>query len=81
MKMLTATAAMLAAAGPACAQDLTLAPLADLRARYEYVDQAGLAQTADALTLRLRGGLVASEGAFSALVEGQGTLGARQPLL
>jgi hypothetical protein len=75
MKMLTATAAMLAAAGPACAQDLKLAPLADLRARYEYVDQVGLAQTADALTLRLRGGLVASQGAFSALVEGQGTLG------
>lgn len=75
MKILTATVAVLATAGPACAQDLKLTPLADLRARYEYVDQAGLADTADALTLRLRGGVAASDGAFSALVEGQGTLG------
>jgi hypothetical protein len=74
MKMLTATVAVLAAAGPACAEDLKLAPLADLRARYEYVDQDGLADKADALTLRLRGGLAASDGAFSALVEGEGTL-------
>ena len=75
MKMLVATTALVAAAGPACAQGPTLAPLADLRARYEYADQAGLADKAGALTLRLRGGLVASSGAFSALVEGQGTLG------
>ncbi|WP_404710125.1 alginate export family protein [Sphingomonas sp. MMS24-J13] len=76
MKTLIATVAVLAAAGPACAEDVKLTPLADLRARYEYVDQDGLADKADALTLRLRGGLAASDGGWSALVEGEGTLAA-----
>ena len=31
--------------------------IVDLRARYESVDQAGMAATADALTTRLRAGL------------------------
>lgn len=74
MKTLIATVAVVAAAGPACAEDVKLTPLADLRARYEYVDQDGLADKADALTLRLRGGLAASDGGWSALVEGEGTL-------
>ena len=63
-----------AAAFPACAADLALKPVAEARLRYENVDQDGLAQDADALTLRARLGLQASQGAWSALVEGQGTL-------
>jgi hypothetical protein len=67
-------AALWAAAGPACAEDITLKPLIDARLRYETVDQDGLADHADALTARLRGGVQAERGALSALVEGQGTL-------
>src|SRR5690242_215817 len=75
MKFLSMTAALLVAAGPACAQDLTVKPLAELRLRYESVDQDGLAQPqADAATARLRAGAQASFGPLSALVEGQGTL-------
>ncbi|MCW2404537.1 hypothetical protein M2336_001166 [Sphingobium sp. B1D7B] len=75
MKSLSMTAALLVAAGPACAQDLTVKPLAELRLRYESVDQDGLAQSqADAATARLRAGAQASLGPLSALVEGQGTL-------
>ncbi|MCW2392803.1 alginate export family protein [Sphingobium sp. B11D3A] len=75
MKFLSMTAALLVAAGPACAQDLTVKPLAELRLRYESVDQDGLAQSqADAATARLRAGAQASLGPLSALVEGQGTL-------
>ena len=69
------TAATMAAAGPACAQTIALKPLAEARLRYENVDQAGLARDADALTMRVRGGLVATSGGWSATVEGQGNLG------
>ncbi|MBU0876416.1 MAG: alginate export family protein, partial [Alphaproteobacteria bacterium] len=59
----------------ASAQDLAVKPLADLRLRYESVDQQGLAQPeADAVTARLRAGVEARTGPLSALVEGQGTL-------
>ncbi|WP_157218985.1 alginate export family protein [Flavisphingomonas formosensis] len=74
MKAFYATAAALAVAGPACAQDIALKPLVDLRARFETVDQDGLARAANALTFRLRGGLQASSGPLSALVEGQGAV-------
>ena len=76
MKYVIATAAVLAAAGPACAEDLTLTPLVDGRLRYEHVDQDGLSKNAEALTLRLRAGVQASSGHWSALVEGEGTLAA-----
>jgi hypothetical protein len=66
--------ALWAAAGPVCAQDITLKPLIDVRLRSETVDQDGLADHADALTARLRGGVQAERGPLSALVEGQGTL-------
>ncbi|WP_156680807.1 alginate export family protein [Sphingomonas profundi] len=68
-------AAAMVAAGPACAQGITLKPLVDARLRYETVDQDGLVRNADALTLRVRGGLSAATGHWSAIVEGQGTLG------
>lgn len=76
MKTSFATVALLAAAGPAYAEDVALKPLADLRARYEAVDQDTLPEKAHALTFRLRGGLEAKAGHLSALVEGQGTLAA-----
>lgn len=74
MRYLFASAAALAVAGPACAQPLTLKPVAEARLRYEHVDQNGLARKADALTVRARAGLQASSGAFAATVVGQGTL-------
>ncbi|QJR02070.1 hypothetical protein HH800_07560 [Sphingobium yanoikuyae] len=74
MKYLLATTAALAVAGPACAQQIDLKPVAEARLRYEHVDQHGLAQQADALTVRARAGLTASSGALSATFVGQGTL-------
>jgi len=74
MRHALVTAACLAAAGPACAEPLVLKPLAELRIRYETVDQQGLPRDADALSFRLRGGLQATAGPWSALVEAQGTL-------
>ncbi len=73
MKHLLSAAAMVAAA-PACAQSLTLKPLVDARVRYETVEQDGIASDADALTFRLRAGVEASAGPFSATVEAQGNL-------
>lgn len=64
----------LAPAGAAHAQSVTLKPLAEARLRYETVDQDGLAADAEALTLRVRAGVEAKAGAWSALVEGQGNL-------
>lgn len=61
-------------ATPAMAQEVVLQPLVDARVRYEHVDQDGIAKDADAVTVRLRAGVAATAGAFSALVEGQGTL-------
>ncbi|WP_411341392.1 hypothetical protein V6U71_06025 [Sphingopyxis sp. J-6] len=65
----------LAPAGVAHAQDVTLKPLGEARLRYESVDQDGLAADANALTLRVRAGVEAKAGRWSALVEGQGNLG------
>lgn len=74
MKYLLATTAALAVAGPACAQQIDLKPVAEARLRYEHVDQDGLTQQADALTVRARAGLTATSGALSATLVGQGTL-------
>jgi hypothetical protein len=74
MKAVLFTVAVLAAAGPVRAEGLRLKPLADARLRYEHVDQDGLPANADALTLRMRGGLSVGTGPFAALVEAQGTL-------
>lgn len=74
---MTRTVAILLALAPtgvAHAQDVTLKPLGEARLRYESVDQDGLAAEAHALTLRLRAGVEAKAGRWSALVEGQGTL-------
>lgn len=58
----------------ASAQSVTLKPLADVRIRFENVDQDGLADQADALTVRVRPGIQATKGQWSALVEAEGTL-------
>ncbi|KMS55893.1 hypothetical protein [Sphingobium cupriresistens] len=74
MKKIIASAAVLAVAGPTYAQEISLKPVAEARLRYEHVDQDGLPQDADALTMRARAGLIATSGALSASVVGQGTL-------
>lgn len=74
MRKVIITAAALAAAGPACAQELVVKPLVDARLRSETVHQDGVATDAEALTLRVRAGAVASIDGFSALAEAQGTL-------
>lgn len=60
------------AAAPAAAQTLT--PLADARLRYERVEQDGLPQASDAVTIRVRTGVQAAMGPLSALVQAQGNI-------
>ncbi|AIT05416.1 hypothetical protein MC45_02250 [Sphingomonas taxi] len=60
------------AAGPAAAQTLT--PLAEARLRHEHVEQDGLPEHADAVTVRVRAGLQARAGHWTALAEAQGNL-------
>lgn len=62
------------AAMPVPAQDMMLKPLIDARARYESVDQDGLPRDADAVTVRVRSGVQADAGPWSAIVEAQGVL-------
>jgi len=62
------------AASGAQAQDIALKPLIDARLRYEHVDQDGVADGADAVTLRIRSGVQASTGPISALLEAEGTI-------
>jgi len=65
----------MAVAGPVCAQEILLKPVVEARLRYEHANQAGLlVDTSDAVTARIRVGAVASSGALSATVVGQGTL-------
>ena len=74
MKRLIQAAALLAVASPACADPILLKPIIDLRVRYEQDHQQGLTADSDALTARLRAGVTASDGPWSALVEAQGLL-------
>ncbi len=53
---------------------VTLDPIADMRLRYEHVEQASQARDANALTMRLRAGADLRAGDFSLLVEGESTL-------
>ena len=73
MKRIIMAAALLATAGPACADPILLKPLVDLRVRYEHDVQDGLPEKSTALTARLRAGVSAASGSLSALVEAQGT--------
>lgn len=74
MRYLLGTAAALAVAGPACAQDFEIKPLAEVRLRHEHVDQDGMARDADAVTARVRTGVEIGSGHWSATVQGQGSL-------
>lgn len=59
---------------PAQADDIKLKPLIDARLRYEHVDQDGIELPSDAVTLRIRSGVQAKTGPFSALVEAESML-------
>lgn len=56
------------------AEEIKIKPLLDARLRYETVDQAGIANDADSVTMRLRSGAEFSSGPFSFLAEAEGTL-------
>lgn len=73
-KRMMAAAVLAAVAGPAHAAEIAWKPLAEARLRYEHVEQDGLRLEANALTARVRGGVQASSGGISALVEAQGNL-------
>lgn len=75
MTCAVAFAALGACAQGAEAQDIKLKPLIDARLRYEHVDQDGITDSADAATLRIRSGVQASTGPWSALVESEATIG------
>lgn len=75
MRLVLSTMLLLTAAAAAQAQTVTLKPLAEVRLREEYVEQVGLPKDqSDAVTLRVRAGVTATIGKWSALVEAQGTL-------
>lgn len=59
----------------ASAQTITVKPLLDARTRYESFEQEGLPQDAEALTLRVRPGAIASRGSLTAIVEAEATVG------
>lgn len=69
MKSALLCATGLLAAGTAHAQAVKLTPTAEVRLRYEHVAQDGLPEDADAVTLRVRPGVVAGWRGWSALVE------------
>ena len=71
--ILAVAAACAASAGNA--QAIELRPLIDARIRWEDVDQRGLPKDADAVTLRVRSGVAAAAGGWSALVESEATVG------
>jgi hypothetical protein len=65
---------LLGVATPALAEEVKLKPIIEARLRYENVDQVGIVNEADAVTLRMRAGVEAKTGDFAFLVEGEGTL-------
>ncbi|MED5545263.1 MAG: alginate export family protein [Pseudomonadota bacterium] len=73
---LALSAPALAKAGDpvAVADGVTIDPIIDGMLRYEHVDQDQLGLDADALTLRLRGGVEVKAHGFSALAEAESTL-------
>ncbi len=74
MHRILAAITMTTFAAPALANPVTLKPLIDARLRYESVDQAGIAQMAEAVTARVRAGFEAKSGAFALLAESEATL-------
>jgi hypothetical protein len=72
MRLLLGSVAALAVAAPACAQELK--PVVEARLRHEHVDQQDLPEQADAVTLRVRAGVEAKSGGWSALAVVQGNM-------
>ncbi len=68
------SALALGSTAPAWADPISLTPEGDLRIRDENIDQANLDKTANGLTARLRLGIQAQSGPWTALVEGEGLL-------
>jgi hypothetical protein len=66
------------ASSTAFAKPVALEPLVDARLRYEHVDQDGQSNRADAITIRVRPGVVLTAARWSALVEAEGTLAVRE---
>ncbi|KRA82703.1 alginate export family protein [Altererythrobacter sp. Root672] len=56
------------------AEEVKLTPSVDARLRYENVEQDGLPRDADAFTLRVRPGVTAKTGEWSALIEAEATV-------
>jgi hypothetical protein len=61
-------------ASGAQAQDLTLTPILDARLRWEHAEQDGIPKDANAVTARVRSGVNATLGDWSALIESEATL-------
>lgn len=74
MKKIAMAALLVSVSSPALAEEVTLKPIVEARLRYENVDQTGIANEADAVTLRMRAGFEAKKGAFAFLAEAEGTL-------
>lgn len=79
MKTMSTAAAVLAVGGAFCAQsakaeEFSIKPVVEARLRYEHVEQQGIADQADAVTVRVRGGAQATTGRFTATVVAQGNL-------
>jgi hypothetical protein len=62
------------ASATASAEPIQLRPIVDVRLRHEHVEEEGVAQHADAVTVRVRSGVEAKLRSFSALVEAEATL-------
>ncbi|HXG82347.1 MAG TPA: alginate export family protein [Sphingomicrobium sp.] len=71
MRLIPLIAVTIALPSPALAQQLK--PIADMRLRYEHVDQDGVVEEADALTYRIRAGAELKWQDWSLLAEGEGT--------
>ncbi len=71
----SAVAAGFLSATPAFAEPVQVKPIVEARLRYEDDKQDGIADTANAVTMRVRAGAQAKAGHFLLLAEGEGTLG------
>ncbi|MEH3037944.1 MAG: hypothetical protein PGN23_15880 [Sphingomonas adhaesiva] len=74
MRCFAASCLLLAIASPAVAETVALKPVVEARLREEHVEQDDLPQDSDAVTVRVRSGLEATRGRWSALAEAQGNL-------
>jgi Alginate export len=74
MKKAVLALPLIGIASPALAEEVALKPIVEARLRFENVDQTGIINEADAVTLRMRAGVEAKTSEFAFLVEAEGTL-------